>query len=372
MRARLSPRLSLFLVVALLAAACNTAGPRAVRTARGAYNEVAVRTWNEQLLLNLVRLRYRDTPFFLEISSVSTSYSLEGSASLAGVFGSGENDVGTGLGGSYSESPTITYTPLDGESFVQQLLSPIPLATLFLLPQAGWSVERVFRCCVQRLNELRNAPSAAGPTPDRVPTYRDFRRAAGLLRRLQVAEHLDLGVRRAVRVADEEGEAAPAYVLRFSEDPAAQAEIEELRELLDSPAASGDELELRLAPGTLDRTSDELAVHPRSLMGVLFFLSQAVEPPVRHEEAGLVTVTRDDDGNRFDWSEITGDLMRVRSSEDRPESAFVAVRYRGYWFWIDDADLVSKSTFGLLATLFSLQSGDEQGMAPLLTLAVGR
>jgi len=51
---------------------CVSVGPRAIRGARFDYNEAVVRTFDEQMLLNLVRLRYRDTPYFLEVSSIAT------------------------------------------------------------------------------------------------------------------------------------------------------------------------------------------------------------------------------------------------------------------------------------------------------------
>jgi hypothetical protein len=47
------------------------------------------------------------------------------------------------------------------------------------------------------------------------------------------------------------------------------------------------------------------------------------------------------------------------------------VRYRGHWFWVDDADLESKSTFGLLSNLFSLQSAQSRAAGPLLTVPAG-
>ncbi|HEX2254755.1 MAG TPA: hypothetical protein VHQ65_15925 [Thermoanaerobaculia bacterium] len=351
-------------VVLLLAAGCNAVGPRAVRTGRAAYNEAVVRTWNEQLLLNLVRLRYRDTPFFLEITSVSTQYSLHGSAASGAIAGSGDDGVNLGLGVDFSESPTITYVPVTGEEFVRQLLTPIPLETLFLLPQAGWSVERVLLCCVQRLNDLPNAPAAAGPTPEYVPPYERFHRAAELLRRLQVAGHLELGLRPA---APGGGSSGVEYVLRLGAEDGA-AEVAELRDLL---ALSATDRDVLLTPGALDRPAGEAMIYPRSLIGVLFFLSQAVEPPPEHAEDGLVTVTRTPAGEPFAWSEVTGDLLRIRSGAQAPEGAFVAVPYRGHWYWIADDDLNSKTTFGLLTQLYSLQSGDRSSSAPLLTLPVG-
>lgn len=63
-------------VAACLLAGCNAIGPKTVRGARLNYNEAIAQSWNQQLLLNLVRLKYRDTPFFLEINSVSTQYSM--------------------------------------------------------------------------------------------------------------------------------------------------------------------------------------------------------------------------------------------------------------------------------------------------------
>lgn len=362
--------------VLLASSACNAAGPRAVRTARTAYNQAVVDTWNEQLLLNLVRLRYRDTPFFLEVSSVSTQYSLGASASAGGRLGDGGSGTDVGLGGGWSESPTITYAPLAGEKFVSQLLAPIPLETLFLLPQSGWSIERVLRCCVQRLNDLPNAPSAAGPTPTLAPTYEEFHRAARLLREMQVEGALEMGVQRGTGGRDApvaEDTAAPLgpYVVRFPVRAESSGEVE-LRRLLGTPDAAEDEHRLTFTVGTLDRRPGELAVFPRSLMGVLFYLSQAVEPPAPHLAKGWATVTHDPSGAVFDWRRVTGDLLRVASSPERPADAFVAVPYRGAWFYIADDDLESKSTFGLLVQLFSLQAGDSRALAPLLTLPVGR
>ncbi len=360
---------SLALAVLLPLAACNTVGPRAVRTARASYNEAVVRTWNEQLLLNLVRLRYRDTPYFLEVSSVSTHYSLGASALVSGRAGTGQTAVDAEVEGGYNESPTITYTPLGGKDFVRPLLAPITLETLFLLPQSGWSIERVLRCCVQRINDLPNAPSAAGPTPDYVPTYEEFARAASLFRSLQVAGDLQLGVR---HWNGEEDDEQAGYVLRFVENDGDSGEVAELRRLLaEPPVAEGGRRELDFTLGALDRRPGELAVYPRSLMGVMFFLSQAVEPPPEHRSRGWVTVTRDAAGEAFDWRRVTGDLLRIPWSESRPADAFVAVPYRGVWFYIDDADLESKSTFGLLVQLFSLQAGEVRGLAPMLTLPVG-
>jgi hypothetical protein len=63
----------------LALAGCSTLGPRLLKGERGSYNLALQYTNDEQLLLNVVRLRYRDTPVFLEIGSLSTQFSFEAS-----------------------------------------------------------------------------------------------------------------------------------------------------------------------------------------------------------------------------------------------------------------------------------------------------
>ena len=68
----------------LLPMGCRTGmGPGSIPAARFDYTEAIAASWNEQLLLNLVRLRYRDTVQFLEVSSVITQYTLDQQASAA-------------------------------------------------------------------------------------------------------------------------------------------------------------------------------------------------------------------------------------------------------------------------------------------------
>jgi hypothetical protein len=106
-------------------------------------------------------------------------------------------------------------------------------------------------------------------------------------------------------------------------------------------------------------------------MGVLYYLSNAVQPPQEHLDAGVVTTTVDANGKPFDWSAMLGGLFEVRSSKNSPPNPAVAVRHRGRWFYIADDDETSKSTFVLLHQLFSLRAGDVEESKPVLTLPVG-
>jgi hypothetical protein len=56
-----------------------------------------------------------------------------------------------------------------------------------------------------------------------------------------------------------------------------------------------------------------------------------------------------------------------------PACAYIAVKYRGWWYYIDDRDLVSKETFSLILHLSRMDFGSRKVVGgPVLTLPVGR
>jgi hypothetical protein len=127
-----------------------------------------------------------------------------------------------------------------------------------------------------------------------------------------------------------------------------------------------------LVPQRLVAGKEQIGIETRSLLGAFSYLAEGVEVPGADLDRGVVTVTRDEAGNVFDWKRVTGDLLRIRFQPTRPAAARAAVRYRGHWFYIDDADLKSKSTFQLLSALFALQAGKIERVAPVYTLPLSR
>jgi len=340
--------------VTLLAGCSSSYGPRTIPSARFDYNEAISHSWDEQLLLNLVRLRYRDNPLFVDVSSVTAGYTLERSALVGGSVGRDQGPQGTaGIGLRVVENPVISYNYLSGEQFNQRLLSPLTPETFEALAQSGWSVERLLLCCVNGLNGIENAVAAAGPTPDYVPQFESFQRVAALFRKLQIDRHVLL---------EHEGESTFLYI-----DPRAGADGDELRTLLSlDPSAE----RYALLPARRAKSATELAVQGRSLLSVMFFLSQSVEVPEADREAGKVTTTHDADGKDFDWTRVVGSVMHVHCGEEAPAAgqASVSVAYRGHWFWIEDNDLNSKTTFALLRLLLFLKSGESHADAPAVTI----
>ena len=347
---------------------CATLGPKTIRLERTPFNLAIQETQDEQLLLNLVRLRYRDTPIFLELSGITSQVSFESGVDGGAELQKGSNLWKLGLSAKFTALPTVTYTPLQGEKFAQQLLAPLKIETVMLLYRSGWSLKRVLRLCVQKLNRVEGAVRASGPTPETAPKFEDFARVLDLMGQLNDRNYLDP----MYETPPVTGQPV-RIVLQVAKEAFGLPETQELRRLLGLvPDTKHFPLTYPLVEHADDRELDHLEVETRSLLGALFFLSQSVEPPGIDVQAGRVTVTHTLSGEVFDWKNVTRQLLQIRSTSKRPVQPAASVWYRGSWFYIEDSDLSSKSTLSLLSQLLALQSAEVQRIAPVLTLPVGR
>lgn len=355
-------RLVALVLVVLLTMAlngCSNISARAVESGGIDYNLALQSIDDKQMLLNLVRLRYRDRPYFLEAGSLTTQFSVTSSLGISGGFGTANKQntiANTGL--SLREQPTVSYRPLQGEEFAQRLLSPIEVETIVLLANSGWSMERILRLTVQHMNGLANAPTAAGPTPIHAPEYREFKKVAKALRILQQQDQLSLFI-------DSRDRQPYLFVSPEGKQTAAFRQLVNLLHLDEKSAR------YRLMLGVSAKPGKSISLQLRSLMGVMSFMSQSVETPEKDRLAGLITSTTDMQGELFDWADVVDSLITIPSQSDVPGTASVSVRYRNSWFYIDDTDLDSKSSFSLLGQLFALRVGKGGGVAPMITLPVG-
>jgi hypothetical protein len=101
------------------------------------------------------------------------------------------------------------------------------------------------------------------------------------------------------------------------------------------------------------------------------FLSKGVCVPAEHELSGIAPVTPGPDGQPFDWTRVTAGNFLVHAQKRRPRDSEVAVRYRGYWFYIAPDDVKSRSVLAVLEIFFALQESDGRSVGPLLALPVG-
>jgi hypothetical protein len=327
------------------------------------YNMTIQKTNSSEMLLNLVRLRYYDTPFFLQVGNVTTQMTFKGSALPKLVFPGLSSENPWELGGEFSwtDQPTIQYVPLEGQQFATQLLQPINLSNIQLLVNTGWDVDRLFRLAIQNLDQLTNAPVGSGPAAEMIAKYKEFFEATKLMRYFQAQGTLRVGIQGTTK--DEELE---EEVLQIA-FPINGDESKRLVELLGNATQTEGMYVVSMLKGYTNK--GVIGVLPRSLLSCMYYLSLGVNVPKGDLAAGKVPTW---DKGGFDFKNTIHDLINIQSCVGSPSNAYVAVKYRGYWFYISDNDLNSKRTFMMLLQLYNLQSIAHKKAPPLLTLPLGK
>ncbi len=257
------------LLAAILIAGCTGIGPSTIERDRFEYSSAIAESWKEMMLLNIIKIRYGDTPMFLEVGSVVNQYILE--RELEAVAGLRSGDlIGDGLElgarGKYSDRPTITYSPLIGEKFYKSLLTPIPPHALFLLIQSGWNADFLLRVCLTAINDLYNSSER------RLSTHEADKGFDQLLEILTEMQHSGgLGS----RLVERQGEKTIIFFRQNLSDKVKQNSLKIVELLGLDPQAS----EFRLVYGSSASDDREIAMLTRSMIDIIAELSQFVQVP---------------------------------------------------------------------------------------------
>lgn len=368
--------LSILCLLTIPTVGCSTLGPRTIRSDRFNYNQAGAESSKEQMLLNLVRLRYGEPLYFLEISSMLSQFSIEAAGSYstwqndlhgvlgpkvraaAGVDGDASQQTTFGANLAYTDKPTITYRPIQGEEFSKRVMTPITPSELINLAKSGWSIDRLFFCCVQSVNGISNRALHDSNDSFARETSK-FERLTALMKKFQ-----DSG-RQLFATEVENG--APVIVIYVPENIAGlESELRETRELLGYPP-TGD-LRLRVTDNAYRHSPDELAIHSRSLLACLYAMTHEIRVPSAHHKKTNAVIDRIPAGQAQE-----GGFLRVEHSRLPQADPFAQVYYNGYWFYISNDDWSSKRTFALFTYLFSLQASNVPGAsAPVVAVGAGR
>jgi hypothetical protein len=354
----------LLLVLTLLGVAGCSIGPSTMTRDRFDYTAAVAESWKSQMLLNLVKLRYSDTPVFLDVGQIVSGYTVQGTISALGsifstsgpVPGVPNSSVTLGAQGQFTDRPTITYAPLMGERFARSLMTPIPPAAVLSLIQAGYPIDLTLRLAVHTLNGIDNR---FGGAARRRPADPEFYELLARLRRIQDSGAIGLRVQRVGR------EEAVVLTFRGKVDPSIGADILTVGQMLGlDPHAS----EFRVVYGSVAANDKELAMLTRSILDILVDIASFITVPEAHVQERRVPPT---DEPEVGPGGPIPPLVRILSSREKPDDAFVAVPYRDYWYWIDDRDMPSKALFSFLMFMFTLVETGDKGAPPIVTIPAG-
>jgi len=410
----------------LLGTGCaNTRGPQLVVNSHIDYNKAVSQVLKEELLLNVVRRRYMEPLQFVNVSSISTNISMtadvhanatldnsatNASHSLGAGIANGTNfsrsasAVGNGLnfsnvgvdgGVTFSDSPTVTITPRQGEDIARQLHDPLPVSAVVDLTSVGYPIDTTLQMLVEGVNDVRGPTVGYDVFRPGSPEWREMMDlikkfsddGSFLIRRFQWNDLYTEDPYPANSITPEmwittitntshrwksfDG-GKSVYLTNFDMLPAAwlddnvrhSPEGARLLELLnvdpdvlkrewllqDARTVAGpDFANLPNAP------RQNLKLRMRSLHAVITLYSYIVDVPPGDEANGCAT-----DLTPFREAVARGEVhdfpksVQIKWCDHRPASAFLAVKYRGLWFYIDDGDRNTKMIFNTLYDLWQL------------------
>jgi len=345
-------------LVILIVAGCARIGPQSVTTDRFDYNKAISDSWKEQTLLNIVKIRYLDMPLFVEVASIVSGYTLEGTVSLAGGTETAiQGDfVNLGTSGTFIDRPTITYTPITGQQFNKSFMTPIPPGAILFLIQSGWPADLIYPLTVESINGHRGRVSGG---MNARPGDPGFTRVVQLFRKIQQSGAVGM---RIVKGNNQE-ETTLLFFYQNNIPAEIQDALQEVRTLLGlRPGVPEIEVEYGLIP----ENDTEIVMLPRSMLQIMVELASNVDVPADHIAEGRTHATLTQNEGFTD-----SQLIRIHHGKERPENGFVTIIYRDYWFYIDDRDIRSKRTFAFLMILFSVtETGGKEGL-PLVTIPAG-
>jgi hypothetical protein len=355
-------RRQLLLGLTLLGAAavtgCQHLGPKTVALDRFDYSTAIADSWKQQTLLNIVKLRYMDLPVFMDVASIVSGYSMQTGISVNGTLSSAKAIQGdfASLGGQaiYTDRPTITYVPMTGEKFLRGLITPIDPKNIFFLLQSGYAADFILGMAVESLNGVRNRSTAGGAVREADP---DFLRALDLLREVQAAGAFGM------RVEEDKAKGSTGVVFFRRDDVPADvaAKGAEIRRLLRLPAEP-QKFALTYSPAR--GADNELAVNSRSMLQIMQAFASRADVPEAHLKDHSAWPSLED----ATATEGLRQNVRIHSGKDKPAGAFAAVRYRDYWFWVDNGDLQTKRALTVVMFFFTLADTGSPEKLPLITI----
>ena len=335
-------------------------GPHSLPKTRIKYNEAVKRSSEEQLLLNIVRLRYADTPSSLQITSVAAQSEISFTPTLVPFFLQSfiTNNTFTRFlpefQGTIGEFPTFSLTPQDDREFTRRLFTPLSAETITYIIQSTWPYPTVMRMWLEYINRVPNAVEVSSPPSKRIPEFEQFLHGIRLINEIDERkqaqffnemedsvvienlndarfhptgkEILEASDRKMSYVLDEKTRTwklvtkRPITTLRFHKDALGTPEYEEFCRIFHLklgltryPITVGvvDPHKENIPPEGLDKIDFDT----RSLAQVLFYLCHAVCVPPSHIAKGYVVLATLPDGTPYNYDPLFEGLFKVCSAK---------------------------------------------------------
>ncbi len=370
---------------------CSSIGPHKASVDVINYGDVIREAQSEQLLRNIVHRTYGEPPSYIKITSITASYSLSSTIAATPAWSrqlNGTSDIvtsslGFAPGVTFSDSPTISYVPIDDSSIVTLLEKPITYNQIALLMGNGTNFMNFMgKVGFLSVGQLENGMGAKLITNNTAPDFTQYKIFLHTMRSLIINDAVSATM---INVSGEMG-----IRIHFNKQSVNIPEAILVKKLLRVPINAHDFIFLPQSIDTVKATTsttpvlesnvyaenDEIVtVRMRSISTIIDFLSHSVRVPKSDIEANFVTQEKDFSGKDYDYNKALEDIMTIYSSDKEPGLVYVKTYMNNHWFYIKKSDANSKYTFDMLLKLMTLALGyagtNTVQTAPVITIPTG-
>ncbi|WP_404339098.1 hypothetical protein [Pseudoalteromonas mariniglutinosa] len=310
---------------------CSSLPNSSISATRMNYNEHLRNSESSQLLHNIVALNNNDVPYFLFASSLLSQISKEGTVSTGiAIMPAIDNDLGS-INGSITvkESPSITYTPLQGEDYSRLLLTPIPVPLLLALVESNWPIDSLMKLSFSSINGIRNQ------TSDNTL----FNKLINLLEVMQKNSDISIKVQR-----DDKSYKA-SFLINPQLGSKGRKRLNELKKILGIKEIT--EKRFLISFNYYPSEPMELAIITRSIFDIMKILGNNLKSTSKNGEYQYINIKK---GSKL------------------PKSTYIYTKYRQLYYWIDEKDATSQKFFLLTQLLIKLKNTSEIEKLPILSI----
>jgi hypothetical protein len=381
---------------AIAVAVSGCAGPPVLERQVLGYDEVTKILNDKLLLLNIARVANEETVHFTSTSSIAATFNWITTLSVGGQIEEhkGANFFNFNIGGSASENPTFSISPLSGKEFTERIATPFKDEIFEFLVFQGGKIEQVMRLMASGI-EVQTPDGRfvrfIENDPRRRNEYEEFRRIAAHLQWLNDSRQLFVRplVYEETLIADfrsipraEDINNGFNMGLRWRQKPNGHYELTRLKggrvvvanfdpmALTDQQRFELDEkikknpsgfVHLDIRPnGPGGNFPIQGAIKLRSMFQVLNFIGKGIYVAPEFDVSSDVSTEQMEAGSPA--------TLRINVTDSPPDGRLPTIYYEGRYYSVNDT-VWDRTTFLLLSILFQTAIGRIENVGVPITIS---
>jgi len=382
--------------VAIPIAVSGCLGPPVLERQVLGYDEVTRALDEKLLLLNIARVSNNEPVHFTSTSSIAATFNWTTTLSAGGevMESKGTNFLNLNLGGSASENPTFSISPISGKEFTERVATPFQDTIFEFLVFQGGRIDQVMRLMAAGI-EVQTPDGRfvrfIENDPRRPKEYEEFRRIAAHLQWLN--DNRQLFVRPLVfnetLIADFKNTPSAADInngfnmgLRWRQKPNGNYELTRLQSgrvvvANFDPMGLSDQQRFELAEKIKKNPSGFVyldiqpngpggnfpiqgAIKLRSMFQILSFIAAGIRIAPEFQVSPNVPTEVTEEGNVV--------TLKINITDSPPDQRLPTVYYDGHYYSVNDT-VWDRTTFLILSILFQTTIGRIENVGIPITIS---